>query len=118
MTGKPIDEAVERARQCIVMLRQHLALFVQDDVAQAMSRDADEAVAALTAVQQQVAASLPTVTRVHLIGGTAFVIGTPEKGWDEEAPGAHNCDAMGCPTIGPHVLARVPFTDEREKQKT
>src|SRR5690606_17844424 len=44
---------------------------------------------------------------------TAVIVGTPGRGWDEEGPEAHNCDAMGCATIGPHVLARVPFTDGR-----
>lgn len=48
MSGKPIDGAVERARQCIVMLRQHLALFAQDDIAQAMFKEADEIAAALS----------------------------------------------------------------------
>jgi hypothetical protein len=57
--------------------------------------------------------TLPVPTRVHLIGETAVIVGTPGRGWDEDAQDAHNCDAMGCATIGPHVLARVPFTDER-----
>src|SRR5690606_28064198 len=59
------------------------------------------------------AKTVPVPTRVHLIGETAVIVGTPGRGWDEEGPEAHNCDAMGCATIGPHVLARVPFTDER-----
>src|SRR5690606_28001839 len=58
--------------------------------------------------------TLPVPTRVHLIGETAVIVGTPQRGWDEEGPDAHNCDDMGCATIGPHVLARVPFTDERD----
>jgi hypothetical protein len=59
------------------------------------------------------AKTVPVPTRVHLIGETAVIVGTPGRGWDEDGPDAHNCDAMGCETIGPHVLARVPFTDER-----
>src|SRR5690606_2266931 len=74
--------------------------------------------AALAAAQQQPAGdaeakTVPVPTRVHLIGETAVIVGTPERGWDEDAQDAPNCDAMGCATIGPHVLARVPFTDER-----
>src|SRR5690606_39014631 len=57
--------------------------------------------------------TLPVPTRVYLTDKAAVIVGTPERGWDEDAQDAHNCDAMGCATIGPHVLARVPFTDER-----
>src|SRR5690606_16217425 len=57
--------------------------------------------------------TLPVPTRVHLIGETAVIVGTPQHGWDEDAQDAHNCDDMGCSSIGPHVLARGPFTDER-----
>ena len=57
--------------------------------------------------------TLPVPTHVYLTDKAAVIIGDPQRGWDEEGPDAHNCDAMGCATIGPHVLARVPFTDER-----
>lgn len=78
----------------------------------------DELAARLTAAMSQPAGdaeakTVPVPTRVHLIGETAVIVGTPGRGWDEDAQDAHNCDAMGCATIGPHVLARVPFTDER-----
>jgi len=57
--------------------------------------------------------TLPVPTHVYLTDKAAVIVGDPQRGWDEEAPGAHNCDAMRCASIGPHVLARVPFTDER-----
>ena len=57
--------------------------------------------------------TLPVPTRVYLTDKAAVIVGDPQRGWDEEGPEAHNCDDMGCSTIGPHVLARVPFTDER-----
>lgn len=57
--------------------------------------------------------TLPVPTRVYLTDKAAVIVGDPQRGWDEEGPDAHNCDAMGCASIGPHVLARVPFTDER-----
>jgi hypothetical protein len=57
--------------------------------------------------------TLPVPTRVYLTDKAAVIVGDPQHGWDEEGPDAHNCDAMGCASIGPHVLARVPFTDER-----
>ena len=35
--------------------------------------------------------------------GKIFVIGSPEdEGRDEEL--GHNCDAMGCGTVGPHLI--------------
>lgn len=71
----------------------------------------DRVIAALT--QQQEPKTLPVPTRVYLIGETAVIAGTPQRGWDEEGLDAHNCDDMGCSTFGRHVLARVPFTDER-----
>lgn len=78
----------------------------------------DNMVSGLTRAAQQPAAdaepkTLPVPTRVYLIGETAVIAGTPQRGWDEEGPDAHNCDDMGCSTFGRHVLARVPFTDER-----
>lgn len=57
--------------------------------------------------------TLPVPTHVYLTDKAAVIVGDPQRGWDEEGPDAHNCDAMGCASIGPHVLARVPFTDER-----
>lgn len=57
--------------------------------------------------------TLPVPTHVYLTDKAAVIVGDPQRGWDEEGPEAHNCDDMGCSTIGPHVLARVPFTDER-----
>jgi hypothetical protein len=57
--------------------------------------------------------TLPVPTRVYLTDKAAVIVGDPQRGWGEEGPEAHNCDDMGCATIGPHVLARVPFTDER-----
>lgn len=57
--------------------------------------------------------TLPVPTHVYLTDKAAVIVGDPQRGWDEEGPEAHNCDDMGCSTIGPHVLARVPFTVER-----
>jgi hypothetical protein len=57
--------------------------------------------------------TLPVPTHVYLTDKAAVIVGDPQCGWDEEGPEAHNCDDMGCSTIGPHVLARVPFTVER-----
>lgn len=57
--------------------------------------------------------TLPAPARAYLTDKAAVIVGDPQRGWDEEGPEAHNCDDMGCSSIGPHVLARVPFTDER-----
>lgn len=48
------DVLVERARKCIVMLRQHLALFAQDDIAQSLFAEADTVTAALSGVSAPV----------------------------------------------------------------
>jgi hypothetical protein len=58
------------------------------------------------------AQTMPKPTRVHVVGETAFVVGTPQRNWDEESEDAHNCDYMGCGSFGPHVLFRVPVTIE------
>lgn len=54
-----VDEAmVERARQCIVALRQHAALFSQDDIAMSLYAEADALTAALAQPQGREAVDL------------------------------------------------------------
>ena len=36
-----------------------------------------------------------------------IVTGVPDECEDEESPDAHNCDAMGCGSVGPHVICRA-----------
>ena len=46
--------------------------------------------------------------------GRIFVVGTPtDEELDEELQ--HNCDAMGCGTVGPHLIKT--FKSEKAKQK-
>lgn len=57
--------------------------------------------------------TLPKPMHVYLTDKSdkAIVVGDPQQGWDEESDNAHNCDAAHCGQA--HVLARLPFTDER-----
>jgi hypothetical protein len=43
--------------------------------------------------------------------GRLYIIGRPPSDDDEET--GHNCDAMGCGSAGPHVLARIELTPEQ-----
>ncbi len=41
-------------------------------------------------------------------GYTVVIIGVPPN-LPEDNPLSHNCDAMGCGSVGPHVIARIPI---------
>lgn len=74
----------------------------------------NEMAAALASLQNAEEKTLPQPTRVHILDHCAVVVGTPQKGWGEEGDDAHNCDAEGCSSIGPHVLYTLPVTDGRK----
>jgi hypothetical protein len=45
-------------------------------------------------------------------GYQIIVLGTPPNDDDlplgENDPLSHNCDEMGCPSVGPHIVKRIP----------
>lgn len=48
---------------------------------------------------------------MHRETGVCVVLGRPpDTGLNEDSPFYHNCDAMGCGSVGDHVIAR--FTIE------
>jgi len=47
-------------------------------------------------------------TEVYTNGDTLVVLGVPDSENEDEETG-HNCDQMGCGSIGPHVIAYGKF---------
>lgn len=44
---------------------------------------------------------------VHVNAHEIVVLGVPFDTEDEKDPLFHNCDAMGCGSVGPHVVLRA-----------
>jgi len=50
---------------------------------------------------------------VYVSGGMLVICGDPFEAWpeshDQNDDHPHNCDQMGCGSVGPHVLYRFPL---------
>ena len=44
-------------------------------------------------------------------GSIIVVLGTPDDELPDEHPLTHNCDDMGCGSVGPHVVAVIPVQE-------
>lgn len=50
------------------------------------------------------------LVEAYLTEREVIIMGCPPENEDEET--GHNCDAMGCGSIGGHVLHRIPFPND------
>ena len=51
-------------------------------------------------------------------GYQILIWGTPADVQDENDPAYHNCDAMGCPSVGGHIVAIIPLSQDYNLEKT